>query len=257
MKLITGLIIFFFFIIGVAFSAVTEELWQSKKSTHFTVYYKTEAARDYVDELLRFAEKYYETITEELGFRRFEFWTWDKKCKIHLYSSLEEYQEAANQPRWSGAAAYPKERLIITFLGKPDFFETILPHEMAHLIFREFVGYKTDLPLWLDEGIACLQEKSNRELYLRIAKILVKTSVFIPLEKLTEIRREGLVMQDVFYAESASVVQFLLKEYGNEKFVDYCRKLRDNRNWKVSLIEVYGFKNLSEMNEKWIDFLLR
>ena len=191
-----------------------------------------------------------------MGFRRFEFWTWDNKCKIYLYPSRAEYHQATKQPTWSGANVYIKQRLINTFEGQKNFFETILPHEMAHLIFREFVGYKTDLPLWLDEGIACLFEKTNQEIYFAVAKILVKSSVFIPLEKLTEIKQEGLVMPEVFYAESASVVYFLLKKYGREKFIDYCRKLRDNKDWRISLREAYGFKNLSAVNKEWIDFLL-
>ena len=64
-------------------------------------------------------------------------------------------------------------------------------------------------------------------------------------------------MPGVFYAEAASVIEFLLQKYGKEKFVDYCRKLRDNKNWELSLKEVYKFEDLSEMNEKWLEFLLQ
>jgi hypothetical protein len=209
-----------------------------------------------VNELLRYAEDYYTGITEEMGFRRFDFWTWDKTCKVYLFASRKNYADMSRQPGWTGGAAYVRERMIITFINQGDFFNTILPHEMTHLIFREFVGYRTGLPLWLDEGIACLQEKKNRRQYLRVARVLVKSHVFIPLDKLTEIRQEGLLMPEVFYAESASVVQFLLQRYGQEKFVDYCRRLRDNKDWKRALLEVYAVKSLSEMNVQWKEFLL-
>ena len=233
---------------------IREETWSSKKSSHFTVYYKTQGTGDYADAVLKSAEDYYETITDALGFRRFEFWTWDKTCKIYLYPSSTEYYVETRQPAWSGASVHVKEKVIQTFLNQDSFNETILPHEMTHLILREFVGYTTSLPLWLDEGIASLSEKQH-DWYLTFSRVLVKSSVFIPLEKLTEINKEGLVMPGVFYAEAASVVSFLLETYGRDKFIDYCRKLRDNKDWKKSLKEVYGFQSLSEMNEKWISFL--
>jgi hypothetical protein len=91
---------------------------------------------------------------------------------------------------------------------------------MTHLIFREFVGYDRRLPLWLDEGIACSQEKDGGQ-YTAIARVLVKTSMFIHLDKLTEITKPGLFMPEVFYSESAAVVEFLMQEYGKEKFIDF------------------------------------
>ncbi|MDP3791100.1 MAG: peptidase MA family metallohydrolase [Candidatus Omnitrophota bacterium] len=230
-------------------------LWEVKKSNHFAVYYKDSESNDYVNEVLKYAEKYYEDMTEQLGFRRFEFWTWEKQCKIYIYPTAKEYHDSTGQPEWSGAAAYIKERAIKTFVRREEFLETILPHEMAHLIFREFIGYKTDIPLWLDEGISSLQEEKNRKSHLLIAKVLVKSHVFIPLPKLTRIVKEGLVMPGVFYAEAASVIEFLLEKYGKEKFVDYCRVLRDNKNWEAALKTVYGFKDLSEMNDGWLKFL--
>ena len=59
-----------------------------------------------------------------------------------------------------------------------------------------------------------------------------------------------------FYAESLSLVDFLLTEYGKEKFVDYCRELKDNKkNWLESLLINYDFKDVPDMNAKWIDYL--
>jgi hypothetical protein len=234
-----------------------ESSWERKQSNHFNVYYKIGESNDYVNEVLRYAEKYYESITEALGFMRFDFWTWDKACKIYLYPTAKEYYEATGQPKWSGATAYVKERTIKTFVRREKFLETILPHEMAHLIFREFVGYRTPLPLWLDEGVSSMMEDDQRKQHLSLARALARSQIFIPLPNLTKIDKDTLVMPEIFYAESASVIEFLLQKYGKEKFVDYCRKLRDNKNWERSLREVYKFKDLTEMNEKWLEFLLQ
>ncbi|MBN2120279.1 MAG: hypothetical protein JW734_04420 [Candidatus Omnitrophica bacterium] len=233
-----------------------EDYWQEKKSDHFAVYYKAMKDAALVDELLKSCEDYYQNITENLGFRRFNFWSWENRCKIYVFPSPEEYHQNSDQPTWSRAHANIRERTIKTFTLQKDFTQTILPHEMGHLIFREFIGYKTRLPLWLDEGIACLQEVKNRDRYILMANAFVKSKLFIPLDKLTEINKDALAMPSIFYAEAASLVRFLFEKYGQEKFVDYCRKLRDNKNWKKSLLQVYELKSITQLNDQWIEFLL-
>jgi len=131
--------------------------WKVRKSTHFNIYYK-EAPNQYIDKVLKIAEDYYDTITNDLSFRRFDFWSWNKRCKIYLYPFKKEYQKVTGRPFWPGATADIKKREIRTFIFQKNFLEMALPHEMAHLIFREFVGYRTSLPLWLDEGAACFEE---------------------------------------------------------------------------------------------------
>jgi hypothetical protein len=249
-------LIFFLFSSTTAGAEVITSLWQVKKSDHFIVYFK-ETPPDYLDKLIRQAEIYYNSITEELGFTRFEgFWTWDKRCKIYLYPSAKEYQRATGRPAWSGASVNILERTINTYVFEKDFMEVVLPHEMGHLIFREFVGYRRGLPLWLDEGVACLQEKLRKEERLQTAKGLVMSGIYLRIQKLTEITDDNLVMPNLFYSEAASVVNFLLKRYGRDKFVDFCRKLSDAKtHWYTALKDVYGFKNLSEMNDEWVRFI--
>lgn len=239
------------------FPALKEEYWLIKKSTHFILYYKSQITSDYLDQILTEAEKNYEQITENLGFRRFEFWTWDRRCKIYLFPSAKEYYNDTGRPGWSAAHVNFQERSIKTFLSEEDFFAKILPHEMAHLIFREFIGNNTSLPLWLDEGIATLEERSGKEERLTVMKGLAKGNLLIHLDKLTNIKAGNLVMPNLFYTHAASVVYFLLQQYGSEKFVAYCRDLRDRRDWEGSLERIYGFSNMVEMDEKWVEFLIK
>ena len=157
---------------------------------------------------------------------------------------------------WSGGEVRIRERKISTYIHGEDFLSSVLPHEMGHLIFREFVGYKTYLPLWLDEGMACLNERKYRKERLLIARGLVRANMYIPLQELTNINDpELIVMPNIFYAESASAVDFLLAEFGKDKFLAFCRKIRDGQDWEESLKKVYKFKDLSELNEKWVEFL--
>lgn len=259
MKIIKGLIILFF-LSGICHAEISTSLWNTQKSQHFIVYYQ-EAPLEYIDELISRAEDYYQSITEELGFTRFQdFWTWDKRAKIHLFKDKEAYLKTTNQPSWSAANVHILKREIYTYINMEDFFEIILPHELGHIIFREFIGYKRKLPLWLDEGVVSYLEKKKREERLMMARAMVKTAFFMSLEELEKVEKGSIIMPQVFYAESASIIEFFIKAYARDKFVDFCRRLRelrDDQNWSVALFEVYKFKSLSEMNGKWQEFLLQ
>jgi hypothetical protein len=249
---------FFLILAGACFAQPQTEtsMWQVAKSEHFIIYYE-DAPAGYVNGLIRDAEKYYFSILDKLGFTRFDrFWSWEDRCKIYIYSEKEDYNKKTGQPPWSQASVNVKQRIISTFLGQNYFKETLLPHEMAHLIFREYIGFNVSLPLWLDEGAACLQEPGSR---VRVDSVrgFFKSDLFIPLDKLTGMGVDDIKSPAVFYAEATSAVDFLLAKYGKEKFVDFCRKIRDNTYWLDGLTKVYGFKGLSQANAEWVDWLGR
>lgn len=249
-------ILFFSFLMpAFARAEVSTSLWQTKKSQHFIIYYQ-EAADDFVNEVAASAEKYYNSIVDELGFRRMDFWSWDDRAKVYLFNNSADYLNETGSAAWSGAQVSVKRRTIKTFIGQKTFFDSILPHELTHIIFREFVGSRTDLPLWLDEGIACSQEKSSLISRMEAAKALVKQDAYLKFDKLFAIYNSTLIVQNVFYSESAAVIVFLLKKYDQELFLDFSRKLRDGIPWKDALLNTYHFANFEEMESAWKDFML-
>ena len=252
-------VFFIFFLSGVCFAQTDAPVWNIEKSEHFIVYYQ-DTPSEYVDKLIDRAEYFYNSIVDALGFTRFDnFWTWDNRCKIYIYPSQQEYEKNTGQPRWSEASVNVRDKIVNTFFNEENFYESLLPHELGHVVFRQYVGVNIALPLWLDEGVACMQEQS-RARRLALARKLLGSRSFIPLDQLMgQGGRMGLrdiISPGAFYAESLSLVDFLLSEYGKEKFVDYCRELKDNKkNWLDSLLSNYDFKDISDMNDKWINFL--
>ena len=139
-----------------------------------------------------------------------------------------------------------------------DFFNIILPHELGHIVFREFVGFKRELPLWLDEGVVSYLEKGQKQERLMVAKAVAKTSYFVPLSMLNKTRPGIGMMPDVFYAEAASIIEFLVAAYGKDKFFGFCealRSLRFDQGWFDAARETYHFKDMGDMNKKWMEFL--
>jgi len=231
-------------------SASAAEDWQEKSCSHFIIYY-TDVSPDYLSQLAIKAENYYKSITARFGFNRFDFWSWDNRCKIFLYSDTDSYINATGTISWSRAHVNVVDKHIVTYTGQDEFFDIILPHEMAHIIFRECVGFDKSLPLWLDEGVAILAEvDSSRR--LAYAKEAVLKGNYIPLDKLSNINDYALMDPYVFYSQSASVVDFLLDRYGRNTFVNFCRELRDNNSWKLALKKVYKIEGLDDLQNRWL-----
>ncbi|MDP3723209.1 MAG: peptidase MA family metallohydrolase [Candidatus Omnitrophota bacterium] len=252
---LTMILIMLLSTLGRAAADPSPQAWEVAKSDHFVVYFHDAPPR-YLDQLIARAERHYHQITTQLGFTRFDgFWTWEERAKIYLYRDRDEYQRMTHQPEWSEAGANVVERELHTYVEMEDFLELVLPHELGHIIFREFIGSRRPLPLWLDEGIACFLEEGRKSARLTAAKALVDSERFIPLERLCALRKEQLVEPEPFYAEAASLIEFLFRQHGQERFVDYCRRMRDGQEWRDALKTVYGFRNLSEMEEAWVAFL--
>jgi len=245
---------FLFFTSG---SASADE-WRIVKSAHFIIHYKS-APEDFIKQVMNKSEDLYNKIADELGFRRFDFWLWDKRAKVYIWDNALDYQAGTGQPSWSSGCALAREKIIQTFPYAEGFFETILPHEMGHIIFREFVGFENKaIPLWLDEGIASYQEKAR---YSNIGKLLkesIRNGKFMNLEELTGsntyLTADSNNVQ-LFYAEAFSLVNFLIGEFGRDKFVFFCQNLRDKKNLERALVSGYPFRNLKELDLAWQDYL--
>lgn len=232
--------------------------WNIEKSTHFIVYYK-HAQKTFVDELIVQAENYYNKIADDLGFRRFDFWLWENRAKIYIYDDMEDFHASTGFVTWSAGLAITKVKTIHTYPYAKGFFETILPHELGHIVFREFIGFDNQLvPVWLDEGVASSFEKGRAALAGKIIKPAIADDTFIPIQNLTMLNPQ--LMQDnqkvnLFYAESISIIHYLIKEFGKDNFIIFCQRIRDGKNLAESLRSTYNFNNLDELNISWKKFV--
>lgn len=232
--------------------------WHITKSTHFIVHYKN-APDSFLDKLISKAEGYYLEIADNLGFRRYNFWLWENRAKIYIYDDAATYQAATKQPPWSSGAADVGGKIIHTFPEAKGFFENLLPHEMGHIIYREFIGFDNKAsPLWLDEGVASFQESARRIFARRIVKDAIRNAKFISIEELSKLKFQSLQDDEtvkIFYSEAVSIVDYLVKEFGTDNFVLFCQRLRDKKSLGEALDYAYHFKNLGELGSGWERYL--
>ncbi len=236
--------------------------WRYKKGAHFVVQYADSIGDAWASETLREAEKYYDTLTRQIGYTRYhKFWTWDERVKIVLYADQQSYADSTGLPAWSrgGATKYHRQlrsRAIVSYYQEREFLHNILPHEISHLILADFFGERP-IPLWFNEGVAQLEEAGKVAAARAVIRKVVRLGYMIPLEKLirTDIRFQpepSVVM--VFYAQSVSVIDFLIRQYGSRRFQNLCRYMREGEPFERALGKAYIsiFASVQELEEKWL-----
>ena len=124
-----------------------EAQWNEYKSEHFIISYRPSISDEHVREFTRNCERYYHLITERLGFARFDFWLWEDRARVFIYKNRQDYLEHTNHPEWSQASVHSLKKSIDTYSFKEDFFDSVLPHELTHIILREFIGAGSRVPL--------------------------------------------------------------------------------------------------------------
>lgn len=252
-------LLFSIFCFFCAAQIVNAREWQNIKSEHFIVYFVE--GNQFAKDVSRQSETYYRKIAAELGYQRYSgFWTWEHRVKIYIHPDRSSFLKATNQPKWSeGVANYTKKE-ISSYAWSEGFLDALLPHEMTHLIFRDYVGFKGEVPLWLDEGVAQWMEPRKREAVKLAIKQLADQGKLLSLNQMMtlDIRQsnDGELAR-VYYIQAVSLVSFLVTKYNTVRFTNFCRQLRDGKSIVESLTFAYpvSIRSIEELQEKWLKYI--
>lgn len=260
---------FFFCWLGIFFIIFTAadgraENWEFINGKHFVVYYKVAQDSSLAQTVARKAEEYYTRIADQIGYSRYaSFWTWEERVKIFIFPDQQAFMQSTGQQSWSRGYAnshslFLRSRTIVTYRQNQDFIDGLLPHEISHLILKDFVGLDAAVPLWFQEGVAQLCEankKINADLVMRA---LIKRNEYIPFDLFmgSDIRQESDNRKvAIFYAQSVSVVDFLIRTYGSSNFGLLCRGFKDTKSFEEAMVSAYGgvLRSVDDLESKWIN----
>jgi len=188
-----------------------------------------------------------------------------KKPEVYVFKNYKEYLDKTGSLNYNvthtGGIAIPrsarKPAKVYSFLSD-NLISEVLPHELTHLIFREITaGLNTDaeIPLWLDEGMAVYEEKGER--YKSLVASAFQNGGLIPLARLVSYEHYpgDLSERALFYAQSASLVDYLLSKYGGSRFLAFSKKMiRGGKSADEALFSTYypDIRNVSQLSEAWL-----
>ena len=179
----------------------------------------------------------------------------EERISIYVYNSSRDMAVALSQ-RSQGyddrvmtlGVAVGEHTLLL--LGTHRDAELTIAHELSHLVIGLATDNPyTDLPRWLDEGLAMYAEgklPSGNRVALDQA---VKEDALLSIRSMTSYsgRAEQI---DLFYGEAYSVIEFLLDEYGRDSMRELLAVFSEGTRQEEALQRVYGF-GLDDLDTRW------
>lgn len=125
-------------------------------------------------------------------------------------------------------------------------------HEVTHILTKiAGAGIFSNLPFWVDEGLAVYMSGSN-EKYNQIESYIIRNEKALRLSSIQG--KPGTPeMVDLFYAQSYSLTKYLIDEKGIEKYKDFFSKLKADLGIEKALLLVYGL-NQDTLYLEWREF---
>jgi len=231
-------------------------LWQSLNSTVPQVgevsLFWYEGSDSFARELMDTCEEGLARLTQDIGTYP------ERPIKIYIYASTSDLKGAMIFPQeWTGGVAFTAFSTIA--IGIPpselDWGKRALVHELTHLVVHQatFSPYG-QLPVWLDEGLAMHNEGELDPVFRSHLEEAILEDELISVRSLCSPFSAYYEVACLSYAQSYSLVEYLLDNYGQDKMLDLLTLLKEGNTYDEALTEVYGF-GIDGLDARWRETL--
>ncbi len=178
----------------------------------------------------------------------------EQPIEAFIYADAEDVQGAILfAQEWTGGLAFSSHNILLITISPESVEEEVsgLIHELAHLLVGEVTfNCFGDLPSWLSEGLATYAEgpvtSSRRE---ALDEALVADNL-ITLQSLSSSFPAGHRGASLSYAQSQSVVAYLIDAHGWEKMQELLAVFQDGSTYNDALLLVYGM-DMDALDQEW------
>lgn len=211
--------------------------------------YSTETAQAYAS----FCEDSYTRLMSDLGLYSFAP---SSPYNIVVYAGKDEYQAKTKQAEWSAGVAYGNA----IYVYENDAAKGVIAHEIAHLVFKEFMGGADYSQLtWLNEGIAVHAEKAalpaSADVYAARVTALVRPSPlsFTALTSMPPAADQTGTVVEKWYAQAGSLATFMIRAGGNFNFYLFLRKLKEGLPADSAVGEAFAgsWRDMTDVDAAW------
>lgn len=172
---------------------------------------------------------------------------WDKPCVI--WATVGEQLPARGETSYVLDRERPTLWEMHVQGPRSTLLRSVLRHEVTHAIFATHVGRR--LPRCLEEG-ACVSAEHRHD-RTDLEDLLARHREVGKVTTLHEMLtwREDPADSWSSYAESYSLVCFLLAQGGKRKFMDFVTDGVNHTNWALAARTHYGHATLEDLQEAW------
>ncbi|MBI5841521.1 MAG: hypothetical protein HZB19_15620 [Chloroflexi bacterium] len=178
----------------------------------------------------------------------------ESPINVYVYADTTDMKDAIlYEPSWTGGMAFPEHDVVIIGISQAelDWGRNAMVHELTHVL----AGHLTftclgDVPTWLNEGLAVYSEGELEPQWQSQLDQAIKENTLLSVRSISGGFSEVTDKALLSYSQSYSIVNFLIKTYGQEKMTSLLVALRDGKTIDQSLLEVYGF-DIDGLEDSW------
>ncbi|MBI5883781.1 MAG: hypothetical protein HZB91_11845 [Elusimicrobia bacterium] len=174
--------------------------------------------------------------------------------RIVVYANSDEFRKKTEQPAWSGGVSVGNA--IYTYHG--PHLPGIIAHEMAHLIFFEYLGRSDPTLRWVNEGLAVYEES------LALAGPQGARDPFVSLRE--KVRSQPITMENMarfvplteaeyevnaWYAQAYAMVRFMIERGGRIGFSQFLSAVKEGRTLDEAVGQAFPWRDLAGFYSEW------
>lgn len=227
--------------------------WYSLTEGEVTIYWY-EGDESFAQELMDVAQQVLIRLAEDTGAEL------EQPVKIYIYANAQDLLGAMIFPQeWTGGVAYTRHGTIA--IGIPtdeiDWGRGAMAHELTHLVIHQVVfNPYNELPTWLDEGIAMYSEGALEPVFTNSLRKAIAEDSLISVRSLSSPFSAYAEEAVLSYAQSYSLVEFLISNYGQSKMLELLNTFKEGSGYDEALEKVYGF-DMDGLDSLWRSYPLK
>jgi hypothetical protein len=180
--------------------------------------------------------------------------TIDFPVKIWVYRTAAEMAPAVASRRGQGPNTSIQTLGEVAaadtaLVSRDSAFLDVVRHELAHIVTgRATRGHITEIPTWINEGLSTFAQNRLLESEEQALALAIQRNRVLPITSLNASARGSAGDVSVFYAQSGSIIAFMVNTFGDDKFGEFIGALANDTTDKA-LQAVYGFDQLGLENQ--------
>jgi hypothetical protein len=222
--------------------------WRTQSSQDVTVYgYRNNDAYDKL--ILDSAQGTVDRLKEEFAVESVS------PIRIWVYNSKKDFSAAqqGNSSEWIAGTAYPQLGVILAVLPEGNKSEVgrVIPHEISHqLLYQATRNPFNGPPTWLDEGLAVYHQDGGNEEFQSVVEDAAEKGRLFSIRALNSNFPYDPADASLAYAESYSIVRFIVDEFGEDKLAAVVAAYREGISHDEALMKGLGV-DIDELDRLW------
>lgn len=222
-------------------------VWQTLQSGNLSVHWYR-GPHTLAQQMLETAEETLSRLAQETDLRL------QAPIDIYLYEDPTDLRRSLpGAPDWIGGVAFPEHNVVLVVADEAhaEYGRRTVSHELGHLVVERLsFNCLTDLPVWLNEGLAMVAEGEEDPHARETLETAVAENRLLTLRQIESAFSAHAERASLSYVESYSVVRFLIDAYGTEKINALLSAFQEGVSTDEALQTTYGF-DTDQLEAAW------